>query len=260
MPRQNISVGSTANDGTGDTLRQAAQKINQTFIEIYNKFGDSDNLSPVVSFVPSGIEFNVGNTFLLTTGGIPTADRTILLDDASGTIVLDSAPQTLTNKTLVSPTINSPSIGTGINDSNDNEIIKLTPTASAVNEVTVINAATGNAPTLSATGTDTNIDLNLISKGTGAVNLDKLALSSVEMTTNGAASEAVSYIICNKATALAITLADGTVVGEKKIFTNKGAGTATVTPANFAQGVSFTVNSNDGVECIWDGDNWYVTS
>ena len=46
MTRQNISIGSTANDGTGDTLRAAGSKINDTLVEIYNKFGpDSNNLS-----------------------------------------------------------------------------------------------------------------------------------------------------------------------------------------------------------------------
>jgi hypothetical protein len=43
---------------------------------------------------------------------------------------------------------------------------------SAVNELSVQNAVTGNAPSLSATGTDTNIGLDLISKGTGEVKLN----------------------------------------------------------------------------------------
>jgi len=57
-------------------------------------------------------------------------------------------------------------------DHNSNEVVKAgVGTASAVNEVTVTNAATGNAPTISATGGDTNIDLALIGKGTGTVDL-----------------------------------------------------------------------------------------
>ena len=35
MTRQNISIGSAANDGTGDTLRSAGTKINNNFREIY---------------------------------------------------------------------------------------------------------------------------------------------------------------------------------------------------------------------------------
>ena len=83
--------------------------------------------------------------------------------DASGTIVTTAATQTLTNKTLTSP-----KIGTSILDTNGNELFKLTATGSAVNEFTIANAASGNAPRLSATG-ETNVDLDLLAKGTGHV-------------------------------------------------------------------------------------------
>jgi 5-keto 4-deoxyuronate isomerase len=72
--------------------------------------------------------------------------------------------QTLTNKTLTSP-----KIGTNILDTNGNELVVLTATGSAVNEVTLANAATGNSPTLTASGGDANIDLTLAGKGTGKV-------------------------------------------------------------------------------------------
>jgi hypothetical protein len=69
--------------------------------------------------------------------------------------------QTLTNKTLTSP-----KIGTNILDTNGNELINLTATGSAVNEITLANAATGNAPSITASG-ETNVSLNLVPKGTG---------------------------------------------------------------------------------------------
>jgi hypothetical protein len=78
----------------------------------------------------------------------------------------------MTNASLVTPTITSPKVITSINDTNANELFKVTATASAVNEITVANAATGNAPTLSATGGDTNIDLTFAGKGTGKVRQD----------------------------------------------------------------------------------------
>lgn len=56
-------------------------------------------------------------------------------------------------------------------DVNSNESLILTPTASAVNEFTIVNAATGGAPDLQATGGDTNIDVKITPKGTGIVNL-----------------------------------------------------------------------------------------
>jgi hypothetical protein len=54
----------------------------------------------------------------------------------------------------------------GIIDANANEQLLFTQTASATNEITIANAAAGSGPTISATGGDTNINLNLASKGT----------------------------------------------------------------------------------------------
>ena len=54
-----------------------------------------------------------------------------------------------------------------IADENSNEQIIFTTTSSAVNELTVTNAATGSGPSIAATGGDTNIDLNLTGKGSG---------------------------------------------------------------------------------------------
>lgn len=56
-----------------------------------------------------------------------------------------------------------------LNDSNGNEYIIFSPTASAVNEVTYANAATGTSPLFSATGGDTNVSLDFAGKGTGVI-------------------------------------------------------------------------------------------
>jgi hypothetical protein len=79
-----------------------------------------------------------------------------------GDVTLDGT-QTLTNKTLTSP-----KIGTAILDTGGNELINLTATGSAVNEITLANAATGNAPTITASG-ETNVSLNLVPKGSGTL-------------------------------------------------------------------------------------------
>ena len=62
------------------------------------------------------------------------------------------------------------------------EILKFSETASAVNEITVKNAATGNAPEIQATGDDTNIDLNLVPKGTGGVKVGGVEIPSISST------------------------------------------------------------------------------
>jgi hypothetical protein len=262
MARQNISIGAAANDGTGDTLRQAGQKINETLTEVYLKFGgDSTNLSSQISIEDSAIVFEGATADAFETRLVASnvlADTLIRLPDSSGYAVVDTATQTLTNKSLTSPTLTTPTLVTQINDINGNELLKVTATGSAVNEVTLVNAATGNSPTLIASGGDTNVGLRLAGKGTGAAELQKAAFSSVEITANGTASATASYIICNKGSALAVGLDSGATIGEYKIFTNKGAGTATITPTAFAQGTAFAIPQYTGAQAIWDGDNWYL--
>lgn len=65
--------------------------------------------------------------------------------------------------------LTTPQITTSINDSNGNEIIKTPATASAVNEITVTNAATGNPSKITATGGDANVSMIIDAQGTGVV-------------------------------------------------------------------------------------------
>ena len=87
--------------------------------------------------------------------------------------VTTTGTQTLTNKTLTSP-----KIGTSILDTNGNELFLLTATSSAVNELTYANAATGNAPSFTASGGDSNISINLVPKGTGEVQANGSGLAT----------------------------------------------------------------------------------
>ena len=82
--------------------------------------------------------------------------------DATSAFVTATSTTTLTNKTLTAP-----KIGTSILDTNGLQLFLLTATSSAVNEFTVANAAAGAGPTLSATGDDTNVDINIDPKGSG---------------------------------------------------------------------------------------------
>ena len=68
MAYQSIGRGTSANDGTGDDLRTGAGKVNANFVELYTLLGDGSTLS---------------------------ADP----------VVTEAATQTLTNKSLTSPTI-----------------------------------------------------------------------------------------------------------------------------------------------------------
>jgi len=60
-----------------------------------------------------------------------------------------------------------------IHDTNGNEALILGTTASAVNEVTITNAATAGNPVIEATGGNTNISMSVKPKGTGQLRLGK---------------------------------------------------------------------------------------
>ena len=122
---------------------------------------DLDSIDAVFAAAGSGtsVGLNVGSGKTLTVAGTLTATGTISLT--------------------------SPKIITQISDTNGNELLKLTATASAVNELTLANAATGGSPTLSATGGDTNIGINLTPKGTGGVVFPAGAAGTPAITTSG---------------------------------------------------------------------------
>ena len=104
MAKQNISTGSSANDGTGDTLRSAAEKINETFAELYTRLGgDSNNLSTGISFSDSAVIFEgttADNFETQLLAADPTKDNIITLPDSSGDVVITTAAQTVRRKTL----------------------------------------------------------------------------------------------------------------------------------------------------------------
>jgi len=58
-----------------------------------------------------------------------------------------------------------------IADENGNEQIIFQTTGSAVNQFDVTNAATGNDPTITATGGDSNVGLGIVAKGTGVIQI-----------------------------------------------------------------------------------------
>src|SRR6056300_815932 len=114
------------------------------------------------------------------------------------------------DSTVVSDLINdtTPQLG-GQLDVNGNaigdgtlELLKFVETGSAVNELTITNSTTGNAPELSATGDDTNVDLQLSAKGIGRVVLGAGAIQQItEKITNTATSATgtVNYDVITQA-------------------------------------------------------------
>jgi hypothetical protein len=128
--------------------------------------------------------------------------------------------------------VNGQSIGDGTL-----ELVKFAETASAVNEITVTNSATGNAPELSATGDDTNIDLKLTPKGTGKLNLDGIKFPNADgsanqvLTTNGSGTLSFSTISADGTADWDTTVktANFTATANKGYFCNTTSAAFTVT-------------------------------
>lgn len=112
----------------------------------------------------------------------------------------------------------------------------------------------GTGDTLRSAGTKINANFTEVYG-----RLDVPYYPSQTLTANGAASIVYPYTICNKGTALAVTLADASTVGLIKVFTNRGAGIATITPTSFANGTTVALDQYDSVSLVWDGSNWYIT-
>ena len=285
MGKSVINNGSSANDGTGDTLRAAATKINNNFTEIYAVLGGktATDLSASAATLTTKITFSDSATGLIRFEGTtanahettlqvvePTGDNQIVLPNASGNVVLDSSTNTLTNKTLTSPTVNTPTInapkisglsGSGVlQDSSGNEVLELTKTASAVNHVNLTNNATNNNPKITAKGGDTNVGLELEAKGTGKIILNNSHVLKQE-TVNTGSNEALSLLLpftqITKGTAGTYGIADG-VVGQVKYVVKSGAGNAVITPDNFGAGSTLTLQQHETGTLIFDGTNWQI--
>jgi hypothetical protein len=138
--------------------------------------------------------------------------------------------ETLTNKTLTAPKIAN---GGFVADANGNEQIKFTTTASAVNELTVVNSAAGNAPEISSTGGDTDIDLKITPKGSGKIVLDGISFPNADgssgqfLKTDGSGS--LSFADSGLAWQSVVTTSTITVVAGRAYFINTTSNACTVT-------------------------------
>lgn len=82
MAKLTLSTGITANDGSGDSLRAGAQKINNNFDELYASLGDGNSIRIITSGASNGevLAFNGTNFVPTATGGV----------NSFGSIITDS--------------------------------------------------------------------------------------------------------------------------------------------------------------------------
>ena len=182
--------------------------------------------------IPTAIE----KTYVVANGTVGAF--TVEFKQAGGTGVTFAAADKSTkilfaDGTNIVETGNTTPIITQINDTNVNEQIKFTTTASAVNEFTITNAATANAPEISATGGDTNIDLKITPKGSGKINLDGIKFPNADgssgqfLKTDGSGS--LSFADSGLAWQSVVTTSTITVVAGRAYFINTTSNGCTVT-------------------------------
>jgi len=131
-----------------------------------------------------------------------SASNVLTLPSTGGNARLVSATSTatLTNKTLTAPIIADAGF---IADANGNEQIIFQTTSSAVNELEVTNAATGNNPAIAASGGDTNVGLEFTAKGAGYIKFNDLAYIPQQALTSS--SNAVAWDVQAKPNAYHLT-------------------------------------------------------
>jgi|TARA_A100001015_G_scaffold55075_2_gene60491 hypothetical protein len=162
MAQQTINIGTTANDGTGDPLRTAFDKINDNFSELYGTTAEANDL--LEDTTPQlGGNLDVNNKSI--TSGITNGNITVSAN-GTGTIELQSNTNVTGNLTASGNIIANGNINLG-NAAGDN--IQVTGKFEADN--VQIDGST-------ITSIVTNGNLNVNGNGTGHVAINNLLVDS----------------------------------------------------------------------------------
>lgn len=317
MGRQSINVGTEPNDGSGDNLRDAGGKINDNFEELYGMLG-GDSASSNVGFSENGLVFygslDDGNETILTTVE-PTSDNTVTIPDETGTVILNTATQTLTNKTLSQPVLDTPlindasdtyyynlSVGTltdnrsislpvlnandvftfnsapqtlsnktmidtiltcpritdHTHDVNGAMMLNFVAVSNATNYFSFTNADSDVSPILSVTGDDDDIDFTINAEGQGSVIVSQFAYGTHELSGTNATTYGKSVYFLNKTSSFSVSVTDGKTIGEVRHFINKNVGEVTLSFDNkFGTDTVLLSNQGDTLSTVWSGSEWY---
>src|SRR6056300_837053 len=273
MARQVINRGTSANDGTGDNLRDGAGKVNNNFTELYTAFGDGSTLT-AGTFVTTTSTNTLQNKSISlgsnTITGTTAQFNTALTDGSFATL---AGSEVLTNKTIDTAT-NTISNLTNSNLSGSAAITN----ANLANSTISIGGITFNLgdtdatpaidlsdatnyPTSSLTGTITNAQL------AGSIENAKLSNSTVSIVADDSSAQSISLGgsilftgglgITTSISGNEITFAtDGSIVTETSsdVLTNKTINGPDNTLTNIANGSLTNSSVTLGATAINLGD------
>ena len=250
MARQTINIGSSANDGTGDPLRTAFDKINDNFVELYGADGDSNTLANNLDVNGHNIISSRSNEDIRIlpagTGGVVAsavriAGTTISSDDSSQITIAENIQTTGTLNVAGAATITG---ATTLSTS-----LALASGATVTGILDEDNMATDSATQLATQQSikayvDSQVtaqDLDLAGdSGTGAVDLDSQSLTIAGGT--GLTSVAGSQTVTLNIDATVATLT-GSQTLTNKTLTNPTINAATMTGAVAIDGVTIDDNT-----------------
>jgi hypothetical protein len=138
MAKSTINLGTTPNDRTGDTLRDAGSKVNSNFNELYTALGNGTALNIAVTGATSGqvLKFN-GTNF------VPAADANT---DAVTSVNTQTGTVVLTSENITEPANNT--VLTGVAIAGTAGQFTCTATTLAVNQTVTITGTLGGTGTI----------------------------------------------------------------------------------------------------------------
>lgn len=188
MAQITLNTGSDANDGTGDTLRDAMQNVNTMFTEIYA----SSLLNEGISLSGNTISATRSNDDLvLSPSGTGVVAMTNLTIDSNINITDNEIKTTQTNSDLVLSASGTGSVVVAKADINggtidDTAIGATTPAAGTFTTLSSTGTATidGVVITDNTIATTTNADLQLTGAGTGTVSINGIKMPTSDGSAN----------------------------------------------------------------------------
>lgn len=213
MAQQTLNIGSNANDGTGDTLRAAMDKVNDNFTELYASPLFSGNLSfsgneisatrtnDDIVFVPAGtgavafpaIKINDNNI-----EGTRSNDNINLVPSGTGSVVFgaikikgttlssdDSASININDGLIVDGTVNVSGTTTLTGATNLSSTLAVPSGLTTLSTLNVTGASNLTTTTIdnliiqdTTISSSSNADINLTPGGTGSVVINNLTVDS----------------------------------------------------------------------------------